>query len=267
MIIEIENTSSPGASFTPNTNLVLLKTYEWICEHKGIEIPFKQFRMRLQSEKGINDNNNRNIYPLLKNGGLVSYEKGGKLVVDSFYTNTGLAYVKTLQAMAMLEEAEYEEVQKVAALKRFEIILEEIISGSLKKIINQTDVNYVGSFQDMIRFLLRFDKINKVEFAYLIYAKQEFKLENDLGSISQVIQAYRYGEMEINVHVKVRNDIEIREKTNEDKRKEGLTFLTSYGYFVSLLQQAGLIRKDDKYYIVNEEKRTVLEELGGVCHE
>ena len=67
MIIEIENTSSPGASFTSNTNSVLLKTYEWICEHKGISIPFKEFRMRLQSEKGINDNNNRNIYPLLKN--------------------------------------------------------------------------------------------------------------------------------------------------------------------------------------------------------
>ncbi len=267
MIIEIENTSSPGASFTPNTNLVLLKTYEWICEHKGIEIPFKQFRIRLQSEKGINDNNNRNIYPLLKNGGLVSYEKGGKLIVDSFYTNTGLAYVKTLQAMDLLAEAEYEKEQKAAALKRFEMILEEIVGGSLKKIMNQPDVNYVEPFQDMIRFLLMFDKISKVEFAYLLYAKQESKLENDLDSISQAIQSYRCGEMEIDVHVKVRNDIEIREKTNMDKRKEGLTFLTSYGYFVSLLQQAGLIKKDDKYYVVNEEKRTVLEELGGVCHE
>ena len=64
MIIEIENTSSPGASFTSNTNSVLLKTYEWICEHKGISIPFKEFRMRLQSEKGINDNNNRNMIPV-----------------------------------------------------------------------------------------------------------------------------------------------------------------------------------------------------------
>ena len=57
MLIEIENTSSPGASFTNNTNEVLLITYEWICEHKGITIPFRDFRMRLQSEKGINDNN------------------------------------------------------------------------------------------------------------------------------------------------------------------------------------------------------------------
>lgn len=267
MIIEIENTSSPGASFTHNTNLVLLKTYEWICEHKGMAIPFKQFRMRLQNEKGINDNNNRNIYPLLKNGGLVSYEKGSDLTVDSFYTNTGLAYVKTLQTMAMLEESEYEEGQKAAALKRFETILEEIICGALKNITNQSDVNYVEPFQDMIRFLLKFDRISKIEFAYLMYAKQEFKLENGLDSISQTIQSYRCGELEIDVHVKVRNDIEIREKTNMDKRKEGLTFLTSYGYFVSLLQQAGLIRKDDKYYIVKEEKRTVLEELGGICHE
>ena len=52
-----------------------------------------------------------------------------------------------------------------------------------------------------------------------------------------------------------------------DKRKEGLTFLTSYGYFVSLLYQAGLIKKDGKYYVVNEDKRTVLEELGGISHE
>lgn len=267
MIIEIENTSSPGASFTPNTNSVLLKTYEWICENKGIELPFKQFRMRLQSEKGINDNNNRNIYPLLKNGGLVSYEKGGKLAVDLFYTNTGLAYVKTLQAMNMLEEAKYEKEQKAAALKRFKVIVEEMVGECLKNMVSQPDVNYVEPFQDLIRFLLKFDRISKVEFAYLLYAKQEDKLENGLDSISQAVYSYRCGEMEIDVHVKVRNDIEIREKTNMDKRKEGLTFLTSYGYFVSLLYQAGLIKKDGKYYVVNEDKRTVLEELGGISHE
>lgn len=267
MIIEIENTSSPGASFTPNTNYVLLKTYEWICEHSGIELPFKQFRMRLQSEKGINDNNNRNIYPLLKNGGLASYEKGGKIKVDRFYTNTGLAYVKTLQAMTILEESEYEKEQKDAAAKKFESILEEIVSGVLKNIMHQPDVNYVEPFQDLIHFLLRFEKISKEEFAYLLFEKQEHGMGKSLDSISEAIQAYRCGDMKIDVHVNVRNDKKIREVTNMDKRKEGLAFLTSYGYFISLLQQAGLVKKDDKYYVVNEAKRTILEELGGTRYE
>ena len=115
MVIEIENTSSPGASFTKNTNSVLLKTYEWICEHRGLSLPFREFRMRLQSEKGVNDNNNRNIYPLLKNGGLANYEKGSDLKVDSFYTNTGLAYVKTLESVEVIEVEDYTKEQKEKA--------------------------------------------------------------------------------------------------------------------------------------------------------
>ena len=78
------------------------------------------------------------------------------------------------------------------------------------------------------------------------------------------VDMYRCGDLEIEVHVKVRNDIDLREKTKTDKRKEGLSFLTSYGYFTSLLLQAGLIKKSDKYYEVIEEKRALLEQLGGV---
>ena len=263
MIIEIENTSSPGASFTSNTNSVLLKTYEWICDHKGISIPFKEFRMKLQSEKGINDNNNRNIYPLLKNGGLVNYEKGGNIQVDYFYTNTGLAYVKTLETISLIKTEEYTKQQIAETVKRFEIIQQEIIFGALKKIVNQPDVNYVEPFQDLIRFLLKFGKISKIEFAYLVYVKQQ-EIRETLNTMHSHINMYRSGDLEIEVHVKVRNDIELREKTKADKRKEGLSFLTSYGYFTSLLLQAGLIKKSDKYYEVVEEKRVLLEQLGGV---
>lgn len=263
MIIEIENTSSPGASFTSNTNLVLLKTYEWICDYKGITLPFREFRMRLQSEKGINDNNNRNIYPLLKNGGLVSYEKGENLQVDYFYTNTGLAYVKTLETVTMIKAEDYSKKQIEEATKKFEVIQQEIIFGALKKIVNHPEVNYVEPFQDMICFLLKFGKISKIEFAYLLYVKQQKEIREALKSMQPQVEMYRCGDLEIEVHVKVRNDIELREKTNTNKRKEGLSFLTSYGYFTSLLQQAGLIKKADKYYEIMEEKRALLEQLGG----
>ena len=97
MKIEIENTSSPGASFTDNTNDVLLKINDWIKNHISEVLPFKEFRMILQQEKGINDNNSRNIYPLLKNSGLIKYENRGNLTVSEFFTNTGSAYIAALE--------------------------------------------------------------------------------------------------------------------------------------------------------------------------
>lgn len=264
MLIEIENTSSPGASFTNNTNDVLLLTYEWICEHSGIIIPFREFRKRLQDDKGINDNNNRNIYPLLKNSGLVEYEKGHDLLVDSFYTKTGLAYVKTLDAIRLLEEENYSEEQKEIASKKFDDIKQEIIANALIKLIEQPDVNYIEPFQDLVKYILKYRKVSKVEYAYLIYAKQERGIDDSLIKIGDDIDSYRCGDLEIEVTVKVRNDIQLREKTNSNKRKEGLGFLTSYGYFVGLLSQAGLIIKDDNYYSMVSEKETILKRIGGL---
>ena len=61
--------------------------------------------------------------------------------------------------------------------------------------------------------------------------------------------------------ISVRNDIELRQKTKSDKRKEGLSFLTSYTYFSSLLQQAGLVFKQNGYFVLKEEYRSDIEKL------
>ena len=269
MIIEIENTSSPGASFTKNTNAVLLKTYEWICENKGLVLPFHDFRMRLQKDKGINDNNNRNIYPLLRNGGLATYEPGSSIHVDCFYTNTGLAYVKTLESIKfIIEDANYTKKQKEDAIKRFELIQNEIVYNSLKKIVAQPDINYVQPIQDMIDYLLRFEKINKTEYAYYLYVKHSRDRQKALETMVANVDSYRKGDLVIEVNVRVRNDLDLRKKTNSKQRKEGLSYLTSYNYFTSLLQQAGLITKiEGNYYCVIEEKRHLLEQLGGYSND
>lgn len=265
MEILIENTSSPGASFTPNTNAVLLKTYQWICEHQGISLPFKEFRMRLQADKKVNDNNNRNIYPLLKNGNLVNYEKGGEIQVDYFFTNTGLAYVKTLETIDMIENENYSRHQVEGALERFELIKQEIITNALYQVMEHKDVNYVEPFQEMICFILKFNAISKLEYAIYLYMRKMEKTDEELND---VICGYRVGDIDIEVKVNVRNDLELREKTKSDKRKEGLSYLTSYGYFTSLLLQAGLIVKRDKnYFNIVEEKRQILEKLGGKINE
>jgi hypothetical protein len=244
-----------------------LKTYEWIREHKGESLLFKDFRMKIESDKGMNDNNNRNIYPLLKNGGLVNYESGGLLYVDNFYTKTGLAYVKTLEAMSLLESEGYSKEQIRQAEKKFEDILSEIIFGALKKIVKQLEVHYVEHFQDLIRFILKYGKISKIEYAYLLYIKQKHDIDESLKIIQEQVYLYRKGDLDFEISVKVRNDIDLRERTKTDNRAEALSFLTSYGYFTGLLKQAGLVKKHDKYFSIIEEKRTMLEILGGVINE
>lgn len=265
MIIEIENTSSPGASFTKNTNMVLLKTYEWIYEHKGTSLPFREFRMALQKDKNVNDNNNRNIYPLLKNGGLVNYEKNADLYVDHFFTNNGLAYVETLKTTKLLEESKENYSQtKISAINReLKAIQEEIITDALQKIVKKTDVNYVEPLQNLIKYLICYKKISKIEYAYLLYMLKQYSIDEALVKMKPTVDSYRAGSMDFVVHVKVRNDLDIKEKTNSDNRKESISFLTSFGYFSSLLSQAGLVTSNEKYIEVTEKRIDKLQLIGG----
>ncbi len=264
MQIKIFNTSSPGTSFTDNTNFVLLKIFEWIKEHPGLNISFKEFRMRLENDKAINDNNNRNIFPFLKNGRLVQYEKNGKILVDKFYTNTGLAYVKIMELLNLIkQDSKYTREQVIDSENKLNEILQNIIYDALLNIVNTNDLNYVEPFCDMIQFLLKFQKISKKEYAYFLFERQRSDVFKSLNIIEDNIYKYRTNEIEFETSVTVRNDIEIQQKTNNRNRQEGLSFLTSYGYFVSLLNQAGLITKQDKYYVVVSNKRDSLKKLIG----
>lgn len=262
MRIEIENTSSPGASFTENTNNVLLKINDWIKEHNNYVLPFREFRKKLQQEKGINDNNARNIYPLLKNCGLIQYEIHEDLLVNDFFTKTGQAYVTALETKRLLiTDDNYTEEKKRIASQKIDTIISEIIKSSLALLFKNKELNYVEPLKDFASFLLTYKKINKTEFAYLVFLKKNNTSVDAIKSAQQVIKDYRSGKLLIDVDVIVRNDVKIREKTKTDHRKEDLSFLTSYTYFSSLLQQAGFIKKDDGYIVLKEETRDDLKRL------
>lgn len=264
MIISIENTSSPGASFTDNTNNVILKTHEWIVEHNGEVLPFLDFRMKLQEDKKINDNNNRNIYPLMKNCGFVKYEKGSSLNVSYFFTNIGMAYILTLQSKKLLLSSGYSDQQKKDATQKLDDVKSELIYKGIKRLVAQDNVNYVEPFQDLIKFLLVFNKICKEEYAYLLYEKKrQYDILNAIDFAKENINLYRNGQLAFDVSVTIRNDINIRGKTNNENRTEGLSYLTSYGYFISLLQQANLVIKDGKYFLINHKKKSLIEAIGG----
>ena len=109
--------------------------------------------------------------------------------------------------------------------------------------------------------MLRYKKINKTEFAYFLFEKKTNSVKQALENAEQNILDYRDGTLDFDVNISVRNDIDLREKTQSDKRKEGLSFLTSYTYFSSLLQQADIVVKKEGYFVLKEERRSELEKI------
>lgn len=256
MKITIENTSSPGASFTDNTNDVLLKTYQWIQEHPDKSCSYHDFRKAIERDKKINDNNNRNIHPLLKNCGLVSYETRGNITVNKFFTKSGLAYVKVLETINMVENNnDYTLDQKKTAKKKLECILQELVYSSLTVLFKKTDLNYLDPLKEFLAFALYFGKIDKAEFAYYLSEKKEGLDVSNLSNLKSTIDSYRNGVLQFEVDVSVRNDIDLRESSKKDRRKEGLSYLTSFTYFSSLLLQSGILKKDKDYFVINETMR------------
>lgn len=266
MIIEIKNTSSPGASFTKNTNEAILKIYKWICDNKGLELSFKDFRKKISEDTGLNDNNNRNIYPLLKNGGLAYYEKNQSNLVDNFYTKKGIAYAEMLDVLNRVSDIDCSDKTKQVVEDNIQLFINEIVYDVLQTVVRSSDANYIEPIQELIMFLLEYEKVSKIEFAYLIYECETRDIKDALKHMRQNIIDYRNGMLDFEVKVEVRNDVEKREQMNSDSRKEDLGFLSSYGYLTNLLSEAGLVEKKNDYYVVIEEKRSELVSLGGFAN-
>ena len=258
MQIVINNCSSPGASFTENTNKVILSCYEWVTEHSGEIKPFIEFRREVSSAKGFNDNNARNIYPLLQNVGFIRYEKGVDLIYNQFFTSNGKAYAKTIETEHLILNSEYEPHEKERAIKKLKQIRETLVYQGLVQLLN-SETNYSNEMLKCLAFLLDFHKISKPEFAYLLYAMSE---SIDKEVMEKDISLYRNNDISFDITVSVRNDIELRERTGNRNRKEGLSFLTAYSYFCGLFEQAGLIVKlDSDYYSIASGKEDKIKKL------
>lgn len=260
MEIIIENCSSPGAHFSRNTNEVLLKIYQWILENNKPVLSFIDFRRRLEAEKKINDNNARNIYPMLKNGGLVEYEPGEDLSTNYFFTHRGLAYLKALETKNIIEKSDYTKRQKEEASVQVDEIISSIVCDSLELLLRNKELNYAESLRWYLLFLSKFGKINKQEFALMVHVMDEHPSEWE-NEITPIIDQYRNNEIEINVKVQVRNDQKIQQNTGQKTRLEEISYFTAYTYYSGLVLQSGLIRKVKDYYFIVEDKKPKIDYL------
>ena len=266
----IENCSSPGAQFSRSTNQVMLKIAEWINQNNEPDLMFIDFRRRLEKEAKINDNNARNIYPLLKNGGLVEYQAGGELETGSFFTRRGKAYIIALETKALIDSSDYTKKQKEAASVEVDQILENIVYDSVKLLIENKELNYSESLKWYVLFLSKFGKINRQEFALMIHQMRENPNEWE-EKITPIIQQYRNQDVDITVKVRVRNDQKIQAKTGERTRLEEISYFTAYSYYSSLIDQSGItysggniriMRKKIKdYHVITETGRSKVDYL------
>lgn len=261
MKLVVKNCSSPGASFTDNTNHVILSCYEWVLTYPDQVKPFVSFRREVSEAKKFNDNNARNIFPLLKKCGFINYEKGASIQYKYFFTNVGLAYCKALEAIEKISNDEtYSKYQKQEAINKLQSVNQTIIYTGMTKLLNIPDTNYYKAFLTFIKCFLEFEKMNKYEFAYMLH-EMEGQSPNIITSMRNNILAYRNGELNFEVEVDVRNDNDIKEKSNKDRRQEGIGFLTAFSFFTALLTQAGLIVKQKDYHILKTDKRNAMEKI------
>ena len=133
------------------------------------------------------------------------------------------------------------------ALTKLRLLKSKIIRNALPKIVGKNKTNYSNELFLLIDSLKRYNKINRVEFAYMLYLLQSKKSNDFFEELNEIIKQYRNNLLQIEVKVRVRNDNVIKERTRSDTRLEDISFLSSYSYFSGLLIQAGLAKKSKDY--------------------
>ena len=231
MRILIENPSSAGSSLTQNT-IDTLKTVFLFCEKK----PNTYFNLQsVIVGAGLKWKNARTIFPLMRYLCFVSYETYTGLNTNSFFTERGRVFMH----IVLLEENGEctPEIKKELQGTRY-----ALIRAGLNSLLLDKSCNYEWIIRKTLEYLLLYSKIDKKEFAYLVYAE---KNGISIGSeeFSEIVYNYRKRLLHLDVSVEIRND---QDKKTATKKVDD-RYLTAFGYVTNILIQAGLAEKGDGY--------------------
>lgn len=234
MEILIKNPSSAGSSLTQKTIDTMKKVFAF-CE----ENPNTYFNLQsIIVDAGLKWKNARTIFPLLRYLCFVSYERYTDLNTDSFFTERGRVFMH----IVLLEENGEctPEIKKELQGTRY-----ALIRAGLNSLLLDKSCNYEWIIRKTLEYLLVYSKIDKKEFAYLVFAEKE-RISIDSKNFSDVIYSYRKNLLNLDVYVEIRND---QDKKTETKKVDD-RYLTSFGYVTNILIQAGLAEKDDGYCLL-----------------
>lgn len=253
MQIEVLNPNNPGAKFTSNTEKTLVSYYHELKKHKDKTVNFSTFRSYMQKTFGINNSNSRNIFAFCKNCGLLNYENNQGIKFESFFTDLGKAYIKVIESISLLENEKNKSQKELDSLNQFRKLRQNIIFQCLKNLLRQKDCEYVYVIKQILIFLESYKSIDKTEYALLLYYKNK-----DKADFYSILGNYRNNQISIEVFVNVRDD-----NTNEKGARtlKGIEFLSSWTYLIGMLNESGLVEKDNQSYVLLPNKTNLIKEL------
>lgn len=257
MDIVVRNTSSPGALFSENTKNSIIAYYDYCQENINRIDAFSEFRREVCTVKGTNNDNDRNVFPLIKNLGFILYTPRKDIEYANFFTKNGIALVKLLKTEQELEKTKSQlgEGNYIAAKNILNVLIEELIYYGLWDAIQIKDspMNYKEVLLQTLRFISAYGSVNKVEFCYMLYCSQ-----NGIACSDQTINDYRSGIIEINViadtYDKSRGDASVR-------KTSAIGSITCYLYITGLLEAAGVIKKNNNRYFIKPENKVKIDEI------
>lgn len=254
MRIEVFNPNNPGAKFTSNTENTLVAYYHELEKQKDEIVNFSELRVHMQKAYGINNSNSRNIFAFCKNCGLLEYESGQGITFETFFTKLGKAYVKVIESISMLIAEKNKSEEEKESLKKFYELRQNVIFQCLKNLLKQKDCEYVDVLMKMLNFLLTSNSIDKTEYSLLLC--------RDISSteFNTILQKYRSNKISIDVFVNVRND---DSSVKGERVLKDIGFLTSWSYLIGMLDESGLVEKENQSYYLLQNKRTLVEEIVG----
>ena len=254
--IIVHNPPSSGANLSENTEKSILCYAAFVEANINSIKPFSEFRKEVSAQTGTNIKNDRTIYPMFKYLGLISYDKLEELNYSHFFTPTGIAYVKFLRLKWQMQNAynnNPNDKNLYISIKKVERLINEVIFHGLQHLFQSYDnntVSYRGWLIILIKFLLKFNSINKDEFAYLVYFCEQKK--QDVHELEEVIKEYRRGKIKFSIIV----DAYDKTKGATVRKRAKITNLTAFGYQMSLLAGAGIVsEKEDRRFYLNEDSR------------
>ena len=263
----VRNSPSPGAMLSDSNHESILWYLEEAENLGNRRMKFQEFRKVVCDKHHTSQGNDRTVYPLLKNLGFLQYDAW--MDTSHFFTSNGKAYVKLLKSIRDIEQKEdIEEDERKKVLEKLHAMMEKIVYRGVWIMLTEKppkEVSYRGTVLHLLSYLLQFDSIDKMEFAYFLYGLQN---EISLGELADTIHRYRIGqemlEYTVDVYDKTVDGTQLR------KRKKGS--LTCYSYLMNLLQKAGIVyapEENTKKFCLEEEKRKELQDMlekAGVQH-
>ncbi len=237
--ITINQISNPGISLTEETNKKILLIEKIILENNNKQLPYKKFQEYLINNKIFTGSYIRSLMPFLYNLGFINDYKEG-VDFSQFFTSLGEAYIECIKALKKISEKSNEIVFNMKEIKS------DIILMGLND-MEKKAYNFYCSYCQILKFLKKYNSINREQFFILKYCEQ-----NKLDEIDY-IQKYKKNPNSFIIKIINVNNEKVSYKSNN-----------SFNYFIALLseEQGNLVKKiDQNNFKLNNDKIEIINEL------